>query len=108
MTQRFHYLTNDAVRVDVESPDGEDIGDDVTVTAGLGTAWRPPVTLAGCSWVEPAAPVRVFGLPINPAGDDIDPGVYSVWFRLSGPGVDPLSPLIRAEEQVVIFGGPVT
>jgi hypothetical protein len=107
MSERFHYLTSDAVTVAVSSPDGDPVGDDVTVTAGLGTAWRPPGALTDCSWVGAASADREFALPINPTGaPPLANGVYRVWFRLSGAGVAPLSPLVCAEDQVVIFGRP--
>lgn len=107
MSERFHYLTNDAITVGVSSPDGDAIGDDVTVAAGLGTAWRPPSTLTSCSWVDDPAGDRSFALPINPTGAPVlENGVYRVWFRLSGAGVAPFSPLLLADDQVIIFGRP--
>jgi hypothetical protein len=103
MTMKFHYRTDDAIIVTATSPLGDDIGDAVTVTAGLGTAWRPPLeaSLLPCSWLTPAGPERAFALPIKPATQGIAAGVYRVWFRL---GVAPLNPLVRVDEPVVIFG----
>ncbi len=106
-SERFHYRTNNAVIVTVTNPAGATIPDTVTVKAGLGTAYRPPAenTLTTCSWLGAAASEREFSLRIEPsAAPTIPPGVYFVWFRLSGVGVSPLSPLLRANDQVVIYG----
>lgn len=108
MTERMHYTTVDVLPIEVASPDGAEIDDGVHVVAGLGTAWRPPLVMASCEWVGDPAATRVFGLMVDPVQDDTPNGVYRVWFRLSGAGVDPLSPLVKADDEVVIYGRPVS
>lgn len=100
---RFHYRTDDAIIVTAQDPMGADISDAVTVVAGLGTAWRPPLeaALLLCSWLTAAAPERAFALPLKPSTQGIVSGVYRVWFRL---GVSPLHPLVVVDEPVVIYG----
>lgn len=108
--ERFHYRTDDAVVVTVADPAGQAIPNTVTVVAGLGSAYRPPAEnlLVSCPWADnvPAAE-RDFTLRVRPAtAPVVAPGAYRVWFRLSGAGVSPLSPLIKADTTVVIYGGP--
>lgn len=105
MTMRFHYRTDDAIIVTASDPLGAVISDAVTIVAGLGTAYRPPIeaSLLPCSWLTAAGPERAFALPLKPATQGIVSGVYRVWFRLSVP---PLSPLVVVEEPIVIYGGP--
>lgn len=100
---KFNIRTDDAIIVTARDPMGGTISDAVTVTAGLGTAWRPPLeaSLLACSWLTPASAERAFALPIKPLTQGIAAGVYRVWFRL---GVGALHPLIVVDEAVVIFG----
>lgn len=104
MTMKFHYRTDDAIWVTATDPLGNVIGDTVTVSAFLGTAWRPPLegALLPCTWLTPAAPERAFALPIKPATQGLTAGVYRVWFRLGNAGGT--NPLVRVDEEVVIFG----
>jgi hypothetical protein len=105
MTMRFPYRTDDAILVTAADPLGNSITDLMTVSAGLGTAWRAPAegALLPCTWLTPAGPERAFALPLNPSTQGIAAGVYRVWFRL---GTGSLNPLIMVPEPVVIFGGP--
>lgn len=104
MTKSFHYRTDDALYVAATHPMGTVIDDTMTVVAGLGTAWRPPLegALLPCTWLTPAGAERGFALPIKPATQGITAGVYRVWFRVLGAGGT--NPLVRVDEPVVIFG----
>jgi hypothetical protein len=106
MTMRYHYRTDDAIYVTAADPLGNTITDLMTVAAGLGTAWRPPLeaALLPCTWLTPAGTERAFALPIKPATQSITAGVYRVWFRVGGAGGT--NPLIMVPEPVVIYGGP--
>lgn len=106
---RFPARTVDGITVTATHPAGAVIPNTVTVKAGLGTAWRPPAeaALKACTWITGADVSRDFVLPVNPAVDGTPAGTYRVWFRLAGAGVDPLSPLVKAEGNVVIYG-PLT
>lgn len=106
MTMKYHYRDDAAIYVTASDPLGNTITDLMTVAAGLGTAWRPPLeaALLPCTWLTPAGPERGFALPIKPATQGIAAGVYRVWFRVSGAGGT--NPLVKVDEPVVIYGAP--
>lgn len=100
---RYHYSTVDVVPVVVDDSNGDDIDDTVGVSAGLGTAYRPPVALTACTWSTPAGVSREFLMPLNPVTSALPNGVYRVWYRLTD---GPLQPIMVTDDRVVIFGRP--
>lgn len=103
VTMRFHLRTFDAITIVLTDEDGLDIPDSLVARAWFGSAWRPPEEseLKVCPWITPPAPERAFALDVQPEVQGLTAGVYRVWYRVATPTY---MPLLRVDEQVVLFG----